>query len=85
MEKAFVNLKKCIMTAPILTHVNPNLPYIAETEESDLAREAVLSHTEDDDMQYLIAYYSRKFSLAEIMYEINDQELLGFVDYFKLW
>jgi hypothetical protein len=85
MKKAFVNLKECFTTAPILTHFNPKRQCIVETDASDFALGAVLSQKEDDDMLHPIAYYSRKFSPAEINYEIHDKELLAVVESFTIW
>jgi hypothetical protein len=85
METAFVNLKEWFTTAPILTHFNPKRQCIVETDASDFALGAVLSQKEDDDMLHPIAYHSRKFSTAEINYEIHDKELLAVVDSFKIW
>jgi hypothetical protein len=85
LEKAFVNLKECIVTAPILTHFNPKRQCIVETDISDFALGAVLSQKEDDDLLHPIAYHLRKFSLAEINYEIHDQDLLAIMDSFKIW
>jgi hypothetical protein len=85
MEKAFVNLKECFTTAPILTHFNPKCQCIVETDASDFALGAVLSQKEDDDMLHPIAYHLRKFSTAEIDYEIHDKKPLAIVDSFKIW
>jgi hypothetical protein len=85
IEKAFVNLKECFTTMPILTHFNPKRQCIVETDATDFVLGAVLSQKEDDDMLHPIAYHSRKFSLAEINYKIHDKELLDIVDSFKIW
>jgi hypothetical protein len=85
MEKALVNLKECFTTAPILIHFKCKCQCIVETDASDFALGAVLSQKEDDDMLHPIAYHSRKFSPAEINYEIHDNELLAVVDSFKIW
>jgi hypothetical protein len=85
IEKAFVNLKECFTTVPILTHFNPKRQCIVETDATDFVLGAVLSQKEDDDMLHPIAYHSRKFSLAEINYKIHDKELLDIVDSFKIW
>ncbi|CAG8731460.1 4934_t:CDS:1, partial [Racocetra fulgida] len=38
---------------------------------------AILSQLQNDGYLYPVAYYSRKFSSAEINYEIHDKELLA--------
>jgi hypothetical protein len=84
-EKAFVSLKERFTTAPVLSHYNPKRQCIVETDASDFALGAVLSQKGPDEILYPIAYHSRKFSPAEINYEIDDKELLAVVDSFKIW
>jgi hypothetical protein len=36
-------------------------------------------------MHHLITYLSSIFSLVDSNYKINDEELLGIVDSFKVW
>jgi hypothetical protein len=56
-----------------------------ETDASDFALGAVLSQEGDGGRLHLVAFYSRKFSAAEINYEIHDKELLANVDSFQEW
>jgi hypothetical protein len=85
MEKPFVDLKERFTTAPILTHYSLERKCIVETDASDFALGAVISQKSSDDKLHPIAYYSRKFSPAEINYEIYDKELSAVVDSFKIW
>jgi transposase InsO family protein len=85
MELAFDELKKMFTTAPILGHFNPRKECIVETDASDFALGAVLSQRGEDGKLHPVAFHSRKFSPAEINYEIHDKELLAIVDSFKLW
>jgi hypothetical protein len=85
MTQAFERLKYCFMTAPILTHVNPNCECIVETDASDFTLGGILSQTAEDKKLHLNAFHSRKFWPAEINYEIHDKELLPIVDCFKAW
>jgi hypothetical protein len=85
MTRAFEKLKHCFITAPILTHFNPNCECIVETDASDFALGGTLSQTAEDKKLHLNAFHSRKFSPAEINYEIHDKELLTIVDCFKVW
>jgi len=84
-EEAFEKLKKPFTTAPILRHFDPTRPVIIETDASDFAIGAVLSQRDEENRLHPIAFHSRKFSLAEINYEIHDKELLAVVDAFKHW
>jgi hypothetical protein len=83
--KAFEKLKHCFMTAPILTHFNLHHECIIETDASDFILGHALSQTTKDKKLHPNAFHSRKFSPAEINYEIHDKELLAIVDCFKAW
>jgi hypothetical protein len=85
MTKSFEKLKHCFMTAPILTHFNPHPKCIVEMDASDFALGGTLSQTTKDKKLHPNAFHSRKFSLAEINYEIHNKELLAIVDCFKAW
>jgi hypothetical protein len=85
MTKSFEKLKHCFTTMPILTHFNPHCKCIVETDASDFALGSTLSQTAEDKTLHLNAFHSRKFSPAEINYEIHDKELLAIVDCFKVW
>jgi hypothetical protein len=85
MTKSFEKLKHCFTTAPILTHFNPYRKCIIETDASDFALGSALSQTTEDKKLHPNAFHSRKFSPAEINYEIHDKELLAIVDCFKAW
>ena len=39
----------------------------------------------DGENLHPVAFYTRKFSAAEINYEIHDKELLAIVDSFQEW
>ena len=85
-EQAFQELKKRFTTAPILAHFDPNVEAIVETDASDFALGGVLSQRKQETGKlHPIAFHSRKFSPAEINYEIHDKELLAVVDCFKVW
>jgi hypothetical protein len=85
MELAFDELKRRFTTAPILRHFDPKKVCMVETDASDFALGAVLSQKGDDGRLHPVAFHSRKFTPAEINYEIHDKELLAIVDCFKVW
>ncbi|MBW0478329.1 hypothetical protein O181_018044 [Austropuccinia psidii MF-1] len=74
----FHQLKEAFRTAPVLSHFNPSLPTILETNPSDYALGAVLSQV-SYSRKDPIAFDSNKLIPAELSYEINDYELLGIV------
>ena len=77
-------LKEMFTKAPILKHFDPDIPAIVETDASDFALGGILSQSHEKRL-HPIAFHSRKFSPAEINYDIHDKELLAIVDCFKKW
>ncbi|XP_069498702.1 uncharacterized protein, partial [Ambystoma mexicanum] len=85
-EQAFQDLKAKFISAPVLKHPRPELPYIMETDASSLAMGAVLSQRDSVTNQlHPVAFWSRKFSPPEINYSITDKELLAIRSAFKAW
>ncbi|MBW0490890.1 hypothetical protein O181_030605 [Austropuccinia psidii MF-1] len=80
----FQILKEAFTTAPTLSHFNPSLPTIVETDASYYALFTVLSKVNDSG-NHSIAFDSHKLLPAELNYEIHDKELLGIVWALKLW
>ena len=81
---AFESLKKAFTSAPILTHVDPEKPFIIEANASDFALGSILSQQGNDEKLHPMAFHSCKFDTAEINYEIHDKELLAIMDSFTL-
>ncbi|MBW0509030.1 hypothetical protein O181_048745 [Austropuccinia psidii MF-1] len=77
-------LKEAFTTAPILSHFNPSLPTIVETDASNYALGAVLSQVSDSGKNP-IAFDSSKLIPADLNYEIHDKEPLGIVWALKCW
>ncbi|MBW0546330.1 hypothetical protein O181_086045 [Austropuccinia psidii MF-1] len=65
-------------------HSNPSLPTIVETNASNYALGAVLSHVSDSG-KHPIGFYSRKHIPEELNYEIHDKELLGIIWALRCW
>jgi hypothetical protein len=84
-QKSFDHLKKAFTSAPVLVHVDPSRPFIIETDASDYALGAILSQYQDDHLLHPVAFYSRKFSPAEINYDVYDKELLAIITAFERW
>ena len=64
---------------------SPHRPTRVETDASDYALGAVLSQQCPDGKWRPVFYHSRKFSGAELNYDVHDKELLGVVDAFEQW
>src|SRR5204863_1835778 len=84
-EEAFRYLKKYFTSASILVHFHNKRSKMLKTDASDLAKGTVLSQLELDKKWHLLAFYSKKFMLAEINYDIHDKEMSAIVDNFKQW
>ncbi|MBW0518022.1 hypothetical protein O181_057737 [Austropuccinia psidii MF-1] len=77
-------LKEAFPTAPIISHFNPSLPAIVETDASDYALVAVLIQVNDSGKNP-VAFDSCKVLPAELNYEIHDKELFDIVWGLKHW
>ena len=72
-------------TGPILIHFDDTRPTKFETDTSDIALGAVLSQLCADEKWHPVAFDSRKFSPAEINYNIHDKGMVAIVVAFKEW
>jgi hypothetical protein len=79
-QHAFEHLKTAFTTAPILSHFDPTQPTILEADASTHALGAVVSQLDSDGKLHPIAFHSRKFTPAELNYDIYDKEMLAIVD-----
>jgi len=84
-QDAFDTWKDMFTTGPILTHFEDTCPTKLETDASDFALGAVLSQLCEDDKWHLVACHSRKFSAADINYDVHDKEMAAIVAAFKEW
>jgi len=71
---AFKRLKKAFTTVP--NHFDPSRPAILETDALDYADGGVVSQYDDDGVLHPCAFFSLKFTAAELNYEIYDKEML---------
>ena len=83
--KMLKELKKRLITSPILLHPDITKPFIVECDASNYAIGAVLSQRDKDNNLHPVAYYSRSLLNAEINYTITDKELLAIRDAFIAW
>jgi hypothetical protein len=84
-QEAFDRIKQIFLEAPVLEMYDPRRPTRVETDASDYALGAVLSQQCPDGKWRPVFYHSRKFSGAELNYDVHDKELLGVVDAFEQW
>ncbi|KAK3553382.1 hypothetical protein QTP70_003555 [Hemibagrus guttatus] len=84
--QAFTNLKSSFMTAPILKHPDPNLPFVVEVDASDSGIGAVLSQRHGQPGKlFPCAYFSRKLTDTERNYDVGNKELLAMKAAIEEW
>lgn len=75
-DVALEKLKTALVSAPILANADFNLPFIIETDSSDLAVGAVLAQVQNGERKP-IAYYSKKLSSTQRRYSATERECLA--------
>jgi hypothetical protein len=83
-QQAFDRLKSVFAEDVQLTHYDPKLETVVETDASDYMTSGVLSQTHDGLLRP-VAFFSRKMKPAELNYEVHDKELLAIIDAFETW
>ncbi|ROT65803.1 hypothetical protein C7M84_016211 [Penaeus vannamei] len=73
-HQAFVALKQALVEAPVLPYPDPSLPYIIDTDASQEGVGVILSQLKDGQ-EYVVAYYSCKFSKPERKHCVTRKEL----------
>ncbi len=76
-ETAFLELKRCFTSAPVLSIPDPELPFIVEVDASDVGIGAVLSQRGRNDRLHPCAFLSHRLSSTERNYHVGDRELLA--------
>uniref|UniRef100_A0A8C1MA50 Gypsy retrotransposon integrase-like protein 1 n=2 Tax=Cyprinus carpio TaxID=7962 RepID=A0A8C1MA50_CYPCA len=85
-RQAFKELKERFVTAPILHHPDPSLPFLVEVDASNTGIGAVLSQRPGpQEKLHPCAFYSRKLNPAERNYDVGDRELLAMKAAFEEW
>lgn len=76
---AYLDLKRCLSSEPVVTLHNPDRPTIIQTDASVAAIGGALLQEDEDGERRVIAYFSHKFSDAERNWPTHEQELFGLV------
>ena len=77
-QQAFEVLKQSLVQAPILAYPDYSLPFILDTDASEVGSGAVLSQIQNGE-ERVIAYYSKVFSSEEANYCVTHKELLAII------
>jgi hypothetical protein len=83
-QKSFDQLKHALTTAPVLMAPDPRAPYLISTDASAFAIGGVLSQ-EQDGLERVVAYESRRLKPAERNYPTHDRELLAVMEVLRKW
>jgi hypothetical protein len=86
-QQAFDKLKRALSEYPVLRIVDPDKPFVLNTDASDQAIGAVLQQ-EHNGKLYPIAYYSHRLSETEVRYPVREKELMAIVyscRYFRVY
>src|ERR1044072_543714 len=78
-QQAFDRLKVALTSAPILSNLNFNEPFIIYTDASQIGLGAVLSQVKEDGKEHVIAYASKSLNKAEKNYSVTEQECFAVV------
>ena len=91
-KKAFEDLKYAFTIAPVLIHYESYKPTRLETDVSGVVCGGVVSQPKEWPVKsgqkaeyHPVAFWSRKFTPAEMNYGTPDQELLAIVKCFQHW
>ena len=76
-------LKQKFIKELIFTLFNPDKQTVVKTDISNITLRGVISQSDKLRRLYLIIFHSKKFSPAELNYNIHNKELLAIVDCFK--
>ena len=80
-QAAFVELLHCLVTAPTLAFPDYDMPFILDTDASNVGVGAVLSQHQRDESKCVIAYGSRTLSFPERRYCVTRRELLAVITF----
>ena len=78
-DESFELLKSAITSSPILIAPDWKKPFRGHIDASETAVGGTLTQLDADGRDRVIAFFSKKLSLAEQNYTANDRELLGLV------
>jgi len=82
-DKSFESLKTAITNAPILVAPDWSKPFRGHVDASQTAIGGTLTQQDENGMDRVISFYSKKLSPAETNYTTNDRELLALVRFLE--
>lgn len=76
-KEAFNELKKLLVSPPVLVYPDYDKQFIVEVDASNYAIGGVLSQYGEDGLLHPVYYYSKSLKKAEINYTVTEKELLA--------
>ena len=76
-RNAFYQLKKAVMSAPVLAYPDPNKEYLLKMDASNLGLGAVLSQKQSDGRYHPVAFRSRALHSVEVNYHNIKLKVFG--------
>ena len=84
-KQAFNELKKRLVSTPLLTHFHPERPLMLETDALDSVIASIYSQKQPDGEWYPVTYYSKTIVDAKLNYPIHNKEMLAIILNFQYW
>ena len=87
-REAFHQLKKAVMSAPVLAYPDPNKEYLLEMDTSKLGLGAILSQKQTNGKYHPVAFGSRALHGAEWNYHSTKLEFLAMkwaIEHFQMY
>ena len=82
-EDMFCRIKELVVIELVLVLLDPSKLFEVEADSLDYAIGGQLSQRNENGKLYLIAFFSKKLSSAQLNYPIYNKELLAIVEAFK--
>ena len=84
-DKAFLEIKRQLVSAPILTYPDTNKEFILTTDASGQALSYILSQKDDTEKERVIAYGGRALCKSENNYPVTELEGLAIIEGIKAY
>ena len=84
-QRAFEEAKRVLTTAPVVSLVDMERPFILEPDASTQAVGGVLMQRDDDGNKHVIAYLSKRLGKGQLSYSAGKLELLALIVCLTHW
>ena len=84
-QKAFEEIKRLIMSEPVLHQPDQTKPFEVEVDASNYAMGAVLMQRDEKNVLHPVAFFSKSMNEVQCNYDIYNKELLGLREMLCHW